>query len=370
MEAVVERKSQELHQNAPAMKELHAIALQATCAYKVEFVLSEIFASSEDDRVKAKAILDIATRRSDYPSIQLLALQDLKILDPSSARLLVSQLLQEPLDEERDHIRARALATLVELPDITPNEAMFIGEGLKCRIRNVAHAVKQAINSLSRPQLGALEDAIAKLRGVDASKVAPLVAVVKEAYPSAPNRSVSEDFEEERDQARLSSHKGVRSAASSGAAGHRLSGSIRPPAPLKSVAPSGSRPAPNKPETSRVSSSPAAPARSFNEPTMQAQSVEPINLPPRPVVSTTAASLEALRDSKLLDKTWQELLFERDRQKDPRKLCACIAEMVARFGVELTRDAASTSLIYVVSHPDPELKRMGGVLVDHLFRRA
>lgn len=368
MEVVVERNSQELTRETPTVEQLHAKALRETCAQKAELWLSEILFSPQDDRLKAEAILDIVTRRSDFPSVQLRAFQDLKALDPSVARQFVLHILKEPLNEDRDHIRARALATLVELPHITPSEALLIADGLNCRFRMVAHGVRQAIGSLSRAELSVIGEAAAQLKGAEASKVAPLVAAIKEAYQDAPTCSVLEAIENERGSERLVFPKQARPDIAKLAAANHAPRSIFRPASASSAAAKGSQAVATNARPSRVSPSPPSTVRPLETPTTQAHSMAPISLPPRPAVSTTQASLDTLRDSKLLDKTWQELLFERDRQKDPRRLCACIAEMAARFGVELTRDAASSSLIYVVSHSDPELKRMGEVLVNHLFR--
>jgi hypothetical protein len=373
MEVVLERNSQELTQGTDTVEELHARALREPCALKAELWLSEILFSPGDDRLKAEVILDIVTRRADFPSVQLRAFQDLKALDPDTARKFVLQIVQEPLHEDRDHIRARALATLVELPAITPGEALLLADGLKCRFRTVAYAVTHAIGSLSRADLSAIGEAAAQWKGTEAIKVAPLVAALKEAYQDAPTRSVIEALEDEKEHEKLVSPKQPRPESALVPAAKRVSRAIFRPAPASSKAAIDSQAVETNARVPRVSPSPTSVVRpleapSTQAPTTQAQSMAPISLPPRPVVSTAPASLDALRDPKLLDKTWQELLFERDRQKDPRKLCACIAEMLARFGAELTRDAASSSLIYVVSHSDPELKRMGEVLVDRLFR--
>lgn len=362
MEALLKTKRPQEHYVPKSVQDLHAMALQAACAHTAETFVSEIFSSLEPDRVRAEAILDIAMKRPDQPSIQLRSFQDLKALDTGAARRLVTHILQEPLDEDRDHLRARALATLVELPDITREEAILIGEGLRCRFRNVAHAVKQAINSLTRSQLSTLGDAVEQVQGVAASKVVPLAALIREAYPTAQSRSVVEEFADDRTAEEPSFPRELRNVSMP------VASRIRPSAIVKTVARPQPRPVAQEAETPGIGSVITAAEPQVDTRTPQALTVEPLSLPSRPIVSITSASLNGLRDPKLLDKTWQELLFERDRQKDPRKLCACIAEMVARFGAELSRDAASSALIYVVSHPDPELKRMGEVLVDLLFR--
>jgi len=370
MEVALERESREVTQSTETVTQLHARALRETCAQKAELWLSEIFFSPEDDRVKAQAIFDVVTRRSDFPSIQLRGFQDLKTLDPHTARRFALQIVQEPLNEDRDHIRARALATLVELPDITPVETLLIADGLKCKFRTVTHAVKQAIGSLSRTELSALRETAAQWTGAEASKVAPLLTLIDEAYPYAPNRSLVEAFQEEKSGERLVFPKQARDESEKVLAVNRASRSMFHPARPRGVAPSNSHTPTANVDLSRASPPLTSAARPSARSTTQTQSIALTSLPPKPVVSTAPPSLDELRDSTLLDKTWQELLFERDRQKDPRKLCACIAEMAARFGIELTRDATSSSLIFVLSHPDPALKRMGGALVEHLFRKT
>lgn len=365
MEVAVERNSKELTRDTPSVEQLHAMVLRETCAQKAELWISEILFSPQDDRLKAEVIFDIVTQRADFPSLQLRACHDLKALDPNTARKFVLQIVQEPLNEDRDHIRARALATLVELPTITPSEALLIADGLKCRFRTVAYAVRQAIGSLSRVELDALGDVAAQLKGADAARVAPLRALIEEVYESSRIRPRVEALEVERTSEKLVVPKRARPEMTKRAVTHSGSRTTLRPAPTISVAAKDSQANASLPHGRP---SPTSSVRPLEASTTQAQSIAPISLPPRPAAPTTQASLDALRDSKLRDKTWQDLLFERDRQKDPRKLCACIAEMVARFGPELARDAASSSLIFVVSHRDPELKRMGEVLVNQLFR--
>ncbi len=370
MEVALEQERREVTQNTETVAQLHARALSETCAQRAELWLSEIVFSSEADRLKAEAILDIVTRRPDFPSVQLSGFHDLKALDTSMARRFSLHIVREPLNEDRDHIRARALATLVELPDITPVETLIIADGLKCRFRTVAHAVKQAIGSLSHTELSALRETATQWKGAEAMKVAPLLAVIDEAYQYAPTRPLVEAFKEEKERERSHFPKHERDESKKAITAKRASRTIFRPARTRGVTANNSNAIASNIDVSRTGPLPTSAVRPPVESTVQTQDMAPISLPPRPVVSPAPASLDELRDSALRDKTWQELLFERDRQKDPRKLCACIAEMVARFDIDLTRDATSSSLIYVLSHSDPALKRMGGALVEHLFRKV
>jgi hypothetical protein len=92
-----------------------------------------------------------------------------------------------------------------------------------------------------------------------------------------------------------------------------------------------------------------------------------ISLPPRPVEGENPEELESLRERRFHRMTWTQLLTQRDNITDPHELCACFTVMTARFGVNVTREAVASKLVWVLSHPEPDLKQKATLIFKKLF---
>jgi hypothetical protein len=77
-----------------------------------------------------------------------------------------------------------------------------------------------------------------------------------------------------------------------------------------------------------------------------------------------------MRDPKFYSMPWAELLAQRNSLVDPHEACACFAEMAVRFDRELARDLVASRLLWVMSHPEPEIKLKAVTLFRELFDSA
>jgi len=351
----------------PTLEKLRTGVLQAPCAKKAEELVAGILLTKASRTDQAQAILDIALSRGDFPHIQLRALSDLAALDTPRARTLIEHIVRQPIDEDREHIRARAYATLVNVSELQEADLTLILRGFSERSRLVQNAIKCAIGYLSEQRLRHLDQSLDQFNPRVAPQVGSLRQLVRDRLSSGARRLPALEPREDQEEPKPPRRKEPGTTSSARPKSGHLERAQRPSVPLKAAA----APRALTPQI-EVARTPAPPPQRTSQPIREEPVTTPTNseatLPARPVEPGAAVSLEALRDIRFRNMTWQELLTERDRLKDPRQLCACMAEMTVRFGKELTRDAASSKLVFVLSHPEPEIKRLAELLVAQLFR--
>ena len=336
------------------------------CAKKAEELFARILLCEAPREDQAQAILDIALSRGDFPHIQLRALSDLAALDAPRARTLIEHVVRQPIDEDREHVRARAYATLVDLSELDGADLALILRGLGERSRLVESAIKSSIGYLSEQRLRRLEQSLDQINPRVVPQVVSLRQLVRDGVSSSARRLPNLEAIEDQDEPKPPRRRDAGTASSARTASNNFDRTQRSRVPPKAAA--AARSITPQREVARMAAPPIPTSQLIGEGPLTTPVTREATLPPYPAEAGPAVSLETIRDIRFRDKTWQELLAERDRLHDPRQLCACMAEMTVRFGKELTRDAVSTKLVYVLSHPDPEIKRQAGLLVALLFR--
>lgn len=349
------------------LEQLRRGVLEARCAKEAERLVGDILLCEAPREDQAHAILDIALSRGDFPHIQLRALSDLAALDAPRARTLIEHIVRQPIDEDREHVRARAYATFVDVSELQGADLTLILKGLGERSRLVEGAIKSSIGYLSEQRLRRLEQSLDQVNPRGFPPVTSLRQLVRDRLSSGARRLPALDPREDQEEPKPPRRKEPGTTSSARPKSGHFERAQRSSVPSKVAA----APRALTPQIA-VARAPAPPPQRTSQPIREEPVTTPTNseatLPARPVEPGAAVSLEALRDIRFRNMTWQELLTERDRLKDPRQLCACMAEMTVRFGKELTRDAASSKLVFVLSHPEPEIKRLAELLVAQLFR--
>lgn len=354
-----------------SVAELRAQALKEKCAHTVEARITDIVCASADDSERAQALLDIAIARNDLPHIQVRSCRDLSIIDPSRARQLVRYLLKEPPSEERDRVRARAFATLVELPNITEQEVLAVAHGLRDRFPIVREHILTAIKLLPAERFRELEALISTLSVQKGPHVVQLRELIAARAAGEGRGSGAELKPVRRGAQSLCIDSPLPSVSQSSQARPRTTTGVRSSA-VRDGSPSTKPPA----QVGRAASEATPP---FGDTHARQSAVVPTISSPENASSGLAsspsnkallnsASIEAIRVESLSSKTWAELLAQQDRYEDPRMLCACIAEMAVRFGADATLGAAAAKLCFVASHSDPDIKRMSAALTHYLFQ--
>ena len=350
--------------------ELRFRALKERCALTVEATILDIVCADADDGDRAQAILDIAIARNDLPHIQSRSCRDLAIIDPSRARELVRHLLKESPSDDRDMVRARAFATLAELPNLTEQEVLAVAHGLKDRLPLVREQVSRTINLLPSVRLRELQAVLERLSDNKGAHVVALrelaarvvTGVEESAEPEAKTR-VRIGASDQKDSERHSTPKSPKQQTRAGRAVH---------APvvhrISSTTVSGKQELHSSSAhvASSVTQAVDRPVLSSNPPPADVNLSE-LSVPPRSEMLPSSKSIESLRSREFAGMTWAELRVQTERISTPRALCACIAEMVIRFGKDATLEAAAGQLCFVVSHTDPEIKAMSASLSTYLF---
>jgi len=356
--------------SSSSVAELRSRALTERCAFTVEATIIDIVCADADDGERAQAILDIAIARNDLPHIQSRSCRDLAIMDPSRARELVRYLLKESPSDDRDMVRARAFATLAELPNLTEQEVLAVAHGLKDRLPLVREQVARAINLLPSVRLRELQAVLERLADHKGAHVVALRELAARVVPGV------EEFAEPEVKTK------VRIDASG------LKDSERHPTPKLPKQRTRAGKAVHAPVVQRISSTTVSgkqklhsssahvassvthavdrPVSASNPPAADVNLSE-LSVPPRSEVLPSSKSIESLRSGEFAGMTWAELRVQTERLSTPRALCACIAEMVIRFGKDATLQAAAGQLCFVASQTDPEIKAMSASLMTYLF---
>lgn len=343
------------------LESLRTRTLSVRCAIEAEVILGDIIhLAHEPASERAGAILDFAVTRDDLPPIQIRAITELLVLEPDHARKLIGHLVQRPFDEDLEHVRARAYAALVELPDPTQKDVALLEQGLKSS-RAARDAITRALEAQRTPKLEALKAVVGQQRPGATPPIVKLKAVLESAHDSSHEarwqpervaRIVHADTRPKQEKSVISAPPVPRRPKPAAErtlprVGTKRGERAGTPA---AIAPSVPPVSPPAPKSSPVSDT-----------TMQ------LSLPPRPVEQATNAGLDSLREPRFHSMAWRELLAQRDSIRDPHMLCACFAEMASRFDRELAQDAVATRLVWIVSHPEPELKRKASLIVRALF---
>ncbi len=360
----IERRDTRGVQSSDDLDKLRDSALRERCALTTERLVGEILQSSVPVVQRVPAILDVALGRDDFPYIQVRALSELLYLSPEHARKLIEHILRQPIDEDRDHVRARAYATLVQIPAKTETDVRTLLYGLTEKSRAVQSAIAIAIRDLYGDTLRELQ------------------LLVDQADPSSAGRKKLKGLLElsaptERDFQRPRSRDARQARKEEG----------KKCAPQRALNKQPVRPVDTPQEQKdggRRGRSPRSSARSEPQPPLiqLPPVVASVPQPDAPMLSNQSTkahprmadfekhapeSLEEMRDPSYRKMTWRELLTQRDALTDPSMLCACFAEMIERFGARLARDEVATRLVWVMSHSEPELKSKAGILLRRLF---
>ena len=352
-----------------SVAELRSQALKERCALTVEARMIDILCADAEESERSQAILDIAIARNDLPHIQARSCRDLSIMDPSRARELVRYLLKESPSDERDMVRARAFATLAELPNLTEQEVIAVAHGLKDRFPIVREHVGRAIQLLPADRFRMLQAMVERLADHKGLHVVALRDFVARVVPGV-GESTEPDFkgrvrvnEASPKDSQQPTPKLIRERASTARA-------VRDPViqrgpPAKVCGRQASHSSAQRMEASRTNLPDRRVSVSTQPPA--AVSLSQPSLSPRSEVSSASVSIEGLRRGEFAGMTWAELRIETERSDNPRTLSACIAEMAVRFGKDATLQVTSGQLCFVASHADPEIKAMSASLSAYLF---
>lgn len=356
--------------SSASVADLRFRALKERCALTVEATIIDIVCADADDGERAQAILDIAIVRNDLPHIQSRSCRDLAIIDPSRARELVRHLLKEPPSDERDIVRARAFTTLAELPNLTEQEVLAVAHGLKDRLPLVREQVARAIKLLPSVRLRELQAVLERLSDNKGAHVVALRELAARVVPGVEESAEPEvktrvriDASGLKDSERHPTPKLPKQRTRAGKAVH---------APvvqrISSTTVSGKQKLHNSSAhvASSVTHAADRPVSASNPPPADVN-LSALSVPPRTEVLPCSKSIESLRSEEFAGMTWADLRVQTERLSTPRALCACIAEMVIRFGKDATLEVAAGQLCFVVSHTDPEIKAMSASLSTYLF---
>ena len=347
-----------------------AIALGARCPVATETAIRDILISGISKSEQAQTLLDIGHVRQDLPFIQIRVLSELLVLDPARARKLSVHLIQQPFDEDREHVRAKAYATLVELPEKTLDDVRMLIRGLAERSRAVKSGIALAIDDLQDSEKRELRGLCERIEQIEenATHTSKLTVLLK--VPYAPPQSGS---------AATSAVPGAQDGNPLPARPNTAKIIPEVPSTKASTKPVMRAAIEEMPRQARDSAPTILPRAHVKTPVVEeavAQSfdgrVSAHRKHPQPGIDTplSHSSLDAMRDPKFHSMPWAELLAQRNSLVDPHEACACFAEMAVRFDRELARDLVASRLLWVMSHPEPEIKLKAVTLFRELFDSA
>jgi two-component sensor histidine kinase len=366
MAVVVKNGRPVARQDGPVdeLGKLRERALRVSCANEADTIVQDIILRSDaptSDR--GRAVLDIVLSREDLPPIQIRAITQLVTLDPTHARELIGHLVKRPFDEDREHVRARAYAALAELPDTMSNDVQLLAAALSSKSRTVREAITRSLEGQSTNKLQSLKTVAEQLHPA----TTPPIGTLKAALESALCRSNETQMEPAR-VTHVSSmkprQKPKQSKASTPHPTEERKPAVAIPRGVETQEAQRSDTAATPPPIP-ISSPTVSPSTQKN-PSVFATTMR-ISLPPRPVEGENSEELESLRERRFDRMTWTQLLTQRDNITDPHELCACFTVMTARFGVNVTREAVASKLTWLLSHPEPDLKRKATLIFKKLF---
>ena len=339
-------------------------ALRVTCANEADSIVQDIILRNDVPKSdRGRAVIDIVLSRGDLPPVQIRAITQLVKLDPSHARELIGRLVKLPFDEDCEHVRARAYAALAELPDTMSNDVELLAAALSSKSRTVREAITRSLDEQPTNKLHSLKSVAEQLHPATTPPIGKLKAALESALCSSdetqmgPARVTHASRMEPRKKLNQSKAPTPHPPKERKPAGAILrsvetqeaqrSDTVAIPLPIPISSPTGYPPTPEE-------------SLSVFATTME------ISLPPRPV-EEDPEGLESLQERRFHRMTWTQLLTQRDNITDPHELCACFTVMTAKFGVNVTREAVASKLAWVLSHPEPDLKRKANLIFKKLF---
>jgi hypothetical protein len=357
--------------NAAALKSCggieHAqrIALSARCPVATETAIREIIASKTAKSDRAQALLDVGHARGDLPFIQTRILSALLTLDPGRARQFIKYIIRNAVDFDHEHVRVRAYTALVELPEKTVDDARIIINGLTERPRAVYSGIINAINSLEEVDRQELRELLGNIppTAAGASKLQSLLESSEVSQPSmsVPPSKVVRPQDGNLIRARRIATRVIPEGDSNDTPTTTgMSTSIKD-APIDVRDPG---PTPPPPAQEKIQS-----AREVRAQSSSAQATAGRKHPERGTdTSLWPQTLEEMRRPEFRSMEWSELLAQRDSLADPHSVCACLAEIRARFSPPaLVRNEIANRLCWVRAHQDSELRHKAGILMRQLF---
>jgi hypothetical protein len=347
------------------LEQARAIALSARCPVETETAIRDILASKPSKSDRAQALLDVGHARGDLPFIQNRVLSELLKLDTERARQFIKYIIRDAVDFDHEHVRVRAYTALVELPEKTVDDARIIMKGLTERSRAVHSGIVNEINSLEEVDRQKLRELLGMIEPIaaGASKLQSLLESSEVSQPSmsVPPSKVVRPQDEKLIRARCIATRVIPEGGSNDTPTRtQMSTSIKV-APIDVRDP---RPKPPPPAQEKMPFTEEVRAQSSS-----GQATAGRKHPERGTdTSLWPRTLEEMRRPEFRSMKWSELLAQRDSLADPHSVCACLAEMRARFSPPmLVRDAIADRLCWVIAHNDPELKHKAGILMRQLF---
>ncbi len=327
-------------------------ALREPCALKVDELVGKIVFQKSPVANKAQALLDIAVARNDLPIIQNRICTELLILDAEKARVLISFVLKQPIDEDRDVLRARIFSAIVEMPSQTPEELATLAAGLKDRFPTVRRQIHSALVGLPRDRFDTLQKVVSGLaegREPLVRELSNYLADIERGRLSSPPRILPPPLPK---KSHPPQHPATRKNT---VAQERLAARARLVAERRATAPA---PSPKRPPPS------PAPGSLMAEPIAKPLPPPPASQKPAMPV---ASSISDLRSPSLQSKTWGELQLALNTERDPIESCAIIAEMATRFDREMVLSGSASRLTYLASHQEVDVKKRAGLLINYLL---
>jgi hypothetical protein len=255
-------------------------------------------------------------------------------------------------------VRARAYAALAELPDTMSKDVELLAAALSSKSRTVREAITRSLEGQSTNKLQTLKTVAEQLHPA----TTPPIGTLKAALESALCRSNETQMKPTHVSSMAPRQKPKQSKAST----PHPTEERKPAVAISRGAETQEAQRSDTAATPPPISSPSVSPSRQESPSVFATTMQ-ISLPPRPVEGENPEKLESLRERRFHRMTWTQLLTQRDNITDPHELCACFTVMTARFGVNLTREAVASKLAWILSHPEPDLKRKATLIFKKLF---